>query len=149
LEIADRRLRAVLVPRLEVFTLDSGTSAEAARIVLATSGHSRAPVVRNGMLDDTVGVIHLRDLVGVPDDRPVDTVARPPMLLPESLPVVDALRQFKASTSAARSTGSSRWRTSWRRSSERSTTRPTATCRRYEPSRTGHCWCPGRSPFTT
>jgi putative hemolysin len=96
LEIADRRLRAVLVPRLEVFTLDSGTSAEAARIVLATSGHSRAPVVRNGMLDDTVGVIHLRDLVGVPDDRPVDTVARPPMLLPESLPVVDALRQFKA-----------------------------------------------------
>ncbi|WBC00265.1 hemolysin family protein [Solwaraspora sp. WMMA2080] len=95
LEIADRRLRAVLVPRLEVFTLDSGTSAEAARIVLATSGHSRAPVVRNGMLDDTVGVIHLRDLVGVPDDRPVDAVARPPMLLPESLPVVDALRRFK------------------------------------------------------
>ncbi|MFV2022186.1 hemolysin family protein [Micromonospora sp. LOL_023] len=96
LEIADRRLRAVLVPRLEVFTLDSGTSADAARIVLATSGHSRAPVVRNGMLDDTVGVIHLRDLVGVPDDRPVDAVARPPMLLPESLPVVEALRQFKA-----------------------------------------------------
>ncbi|MFY1694267.1 MULTISPECIES: hemolysin family protein [unclassified Solwaraspora] len=96
LEIADRRLRAVLVPRLEVFCLDSGTSAEAARIVLAASGHSRAPVVRNGMLDDTVGVVHLRDLVGVPDDRPVDAAARPPMLLPESLPVVDALRQFKA-----------------------------------------------------
>ncbi|MDG4766407.1 hemolysin family protein [Solwaraspora sp. WMMD406] len=96
LEIADRRLRAVLVPRLEVFTLDSGTSAEAARIVLATSGHSRAPVVRNGMLDDTVGVIHLRDLVGVPADRQIDGISRPPMLLPESLPVVDALRQFKA-----------------------------------------------------
>ncbi|MFY1632439.1 hemolysin family protein [Solwaraspora sp. WMMB335] len=96
LEIADRRLRAVLVPRLEVFALDSGTSAEAARIVLAASGHSRAPVVRNGMLDDTVGVVHLRDLVGMPDDRPIDTAARPAMLLPESLPVVDALRQFKA-----------------------------------------------------
>lgn len=95
-EIADRKLRAVLVPRLRVFCLDSGTSAEAARIVLAASGHSRAPVVRHGMLDDTVGVVHLRDLVGVPDDRTVDDLARPPMLLPDSLPVVDALRQFKA-----------------------------------------------------
>ncbi|MFI6263118.1 hemolysin family protein [Micromonospora sp. NPDC051006] len=95
-EIADRRLRAVLVPRLQVFCLDSGTTAEAARLVLAATGHSRAPVVRHGGLDDAVGVIHLRDLVGVPDDRPVDECARPPMLLPDSLPVVDALRQFKA-----------------------------------------------------
>ncbi|MFG2058040.1 hemolysin family protein [Micromonospora sp. NPDC048930] len=95
-EIADRQLRAVLVPRLQVFTLDSGTTAEAARLVLAATGHSRAPVVRHGGLDDAVGVIHLRDLVGVPDDRPVDEITRPPMLLPDSLPVVDALRQFKA-----------------------------------------------------
>ncbi|MGC4808834.1 hemolysin family protein [Micromonospora sp. DT233] len=95
-EIADRRLRAVLVPRLQVFTLDSGTTAEAARLVLAATGHSRAPVVRHGGLDDAVGVIHLRDLVGVPDDRPVDECARPPMLLPDSLTVVDALRQFKS-----------------------------------------------------
>lgn len=95
-EIADRQLRAVLVPRLQVFTLDSGTTAEAARLVLAATGHSRAPVVRHGGLDDAVGVIHLRDLVGVPADRPVDEYARPPMLLPDSLPVVDALRQFKA-----------------------------------------------------
>ncbi|GAA2718547.1 hemolysin family protein [Micromonospora olivasterospora] len=95
-EIADRRLRAVLVPRLQVFTLDSGTTAADARLLLAATGHSRAPVVRHGGLDDAVGVIHLRDLVGVPDDRPVDECARPPMLLPDSLPVVDALRQFKA-----------------------------------------------------
>jgi putative hemolysin len=95
-EIADRQLRAVLVPRLQVFTLDSGTTAEAARLLLAATGHSRAPVVGHGGLDDAVGVIHLRDLVGVPDDRAVDDIARPPMLLPDSLPVVDALRQFKA-----------------------------------------------------
>ncbi|TDB72696.1 hemolysin family protein [Micromonospora sp. KC721] len=95
-EIADRQLKAVLVPRLQVFTLDSGTTAEAARLLLAATGHSRAPVVRHGGLDDAVGVLHLRDLVGVPDERPVDEIARPPMLLPDSLPVMDALRQFKA-----------------------------------------------------
>jgi putative hemolysin len=95
-EIAERQLRAVLVPRLQVFCLDSGTGAEAARIVLAASGHSRAPVVRHGLLDDVVGVVHLRDLVGVPADRPVDECCRAPMLLPDSLPVVEALRRFKA-----------------------------------------------------
>ncbi|HEX8626580.1 MAG TPA: hemolysin family protein [Catenuloplanes sp.] len=95
-EIAERQLRAVLVPRLQVFSLDAGTPAEAARIVLASSGHSRAPVARHGMLDDVVGVVHLSDLVCVPDDRPVDECARPPLLLPDSLPVSDALRQFKA-----------------------------------------------------
>ncbi|GIJ22812.1 hemolysin family protein [Micromonospora lutea] len=95
-EIAERRLRAVLVPRLQVFCLDSGTTAEAARLVLAASGHSRAPVVRHGGLDDSVGVIHLRDLVGVGEDQPVDEYARPPLLLPDSVPVVDALRRFKA-----------------------------------------------------
>ncbi|MDP9798711.1 putative hemolysin [Catenuloplanes nepalensis] len=95
-QIAERQLRAVLVPRLQVFTLDSGTTAEAARLVLAASGHSRAPVVRHSMLDDVVGVVHLRELIGVPDGRPVDECARPPMLLPDSLPVSDALRQFKA-----------------------------------------------------
>ncbi|WP_033339353.1 hemolysin family protein [Catenuloplanes japonicus] len=95
-QIAERQLRAVLVPRLRVFTLDSGTTAEAARIVLAASGHSRAPVVRHSMLDDVVGVVHLRDLIGVPDDRPIDECARPPLLLPDSLPIADALRQFKA-----------------------------------------------------
>ncbi|NHW87648.1 CBS domain-containing protein, partial [Escherichia coli] len=41
-------------------------------------------------------VIHLRDLVGVGDDQPVDEYARPPLLLPDSVPVVDALRRFKA-----------------------------------------------------
>ncbi|WP_240742282.1 hemolysin family protein [Micromonospora zingiberis] len=95
-EIADRKLRAVLVPRLRVFCLDSGTTAEAARLVLAASGHSRAPVVRHGGLDETVGVIHLRDLVGVRDEQIVDECVRPPMLLPDSVSVVDALRQFKA-----------------------------------------------------
>lgn len=95
-QIAERQLRAVLVPRLQVFTLDSGTSADAARLVLAASGNSRAPIVRHGMLDDAVGVVHLRDLVGVPDDRCIDDYARPPMLLPDSLSVVEALRQFKA-----------------------------------------------------
>jgi len=93
-EITERVLREVLVPRRAVFTLDAGTPAAQARVSLAGSGHSRAPVVRAGNLDDVIGVVALRDLVLA--ERTVDDAARPPYLLPDSLRVADALRRFKA-----------------------------------------------------
>ena len=94
-EITQRRLREVLVPRLHVFALRADTPISQACAALANSGHSRAPVVRGGLLDDVTGVVNLRDLVansiGTAGDH-----ARPPLLLPESLPVSEALRRFKA-----------------------------------------------------
>jgi putative hemolysin len=95
IEITERRLRQVLVPRTSVFTLDAATTVPAARGRLAASGHSRAPVVRHGDLDRTVGVVNLRDLVAADDVALVD-VARPAVLLPESLFAIEALRRFKA-----------------------------------------------------
>ncbi len=94
-EIAERMLREILVPRRAVFTLDADTPVDAARELLAASGHSRAPVVRHGNLDDPIGVVTLRDLVPgrVPD---LLSAAKPPYLLPDTLRVADALRQFKA-----------------------------------------------------
>ncbi|MFD9733257.1 hemolysin family protein [Umezawaea sp. NPDC059074] len=94
LEIHERRLREVLVSRRAVFTLDSDLSVADARTALAGSGHSRAPVARDGHLDDVVGVVHLRDLLV--DDTVLVDVAREAMVLPDSLRVADALRRFKA-----------------------------------------------------
>jgi putative hemolysin len=93
-EITERVLREILVPRPEVFTLDADAPAGEASLALAAAGHSRAPVVRHGNLDETVGVVHLRDLLG--RDRPAGELARPALLLPDSLHVSDALRRFKA-----------------------------------------------------
>jgi putative hemolysin len=93
-EITERRLRQVLVPRLAVFTIDADTPVPAACGLLAASGHSRAPVVRHGNLDETLGVLNLRDLVGG-DDASLAELARPPMLLPDSLYAIEALRRFK------------------------------------------------------
>ena len=93
-EITERVLREVLVPRRAVFTLDADLPVAQARPRLAESGHSRAPVVRNGNLDDVIGVVTLRDLVIA--DGVVAAAVRPPYLLPDSLRVADALRRFKA-----------------------------------------------------
>ncbi|MGW4795079.1 hemolysin family protein [Nonomuraea sp. NPDC004297] len=95
-EITERVLREVLVSRRLVFTLDAGTPVEQAQRLLAGSGHSRAPVVRGSGLDEVVGVVNLRDLLTDESAVTASDVARPPLLLPDSLLVSDALRRFKA-----------------------------------------------------
>jgi putative hemolysin len=93
-EIADRILREILVPRRDVLTLPSGRAAAEALRALIDGGHSRAPVIGPAGLDDVIGVVHLRDLVGA--TGPVDELARPPLFLPETLRVTDALKQLRA-----------------------------------------------------
>ncbi|SDD39287.1 hemolysin family protein [Actinokineospora iranica] len=94
LEIHERRLREVLVPRRAVFILAADLDAARARTALAGSGHSRAPVVRSGHLDDVVGVVNLRDLLD--EGARLLDVVRPAVVFPDSLRVSDALRRFKA-----------------------------------------------------
>nr|BFE64409.1 hemolysin family protein [Dactylosporangium thailandense] len=95
-EIAARSLRAVLVPRPMVFALQTGTSAAQAATELAASGHARAPVIENGDLDSAAGIVHWADLVRAAPGATVRDVMRPALLLPETLPVADALQRFKA-----------------------------------------------------
>jgi putative hemolysin len=94
LEIHERRLREILVPRRSVVTLASGVSIEEARKLLVASGHSRAPVVRARDLDEVIGVVHLRDLLLA--EATIETAVRPILNLPDSLAVSEALRRFKA-----------------------------------------------------
>ncbi|HEY0449970.1 hemolysin family protein [Actinophytocola sp.] len=93
LEIHERLLREVLVPRRAVLTIRADLPIADARTALAESGHTRAPIVRDGHLDDVIGVVTLRDLLD--DDRTLADVARPPVVFPDSVRVSDALRRFK------------------------------------------------------
>ncbi|KOX16322.1 hemolysin family protein [Nocardiopsis sp. NRRL B-16309] len=93
-EIDDRRLRQVVVPRGEVFTIPSRTPADQAAQMLAEQGHSRAPVVDDDDLDDVLGVVHWSDLVR--GEGSTRELAREPLLLPDSLVVSLALRRMIA-----------------------------------------------------
>jgi len=93
LEIHERMLREVLVPRRSVFTLSPELSAVEARSALVDAGHSCAPVARHNELDDTVGVVRLRDLVD--DERALSEIAHPATVFPETVRVSDALRRFR------------------------------------------------------
>ncbi|RKS08401.1 putative hemolysin [Nocardiopsis sp. Huas11] len=93
-EIDDRRLRQVVVPRGEVFTIPSRTPAVEAAHMLAEHGHSRAPVVNEEDIDDVLGVVHWSDLIR--GEGSTGELAREPLLFPDSLVVSLALRRMIA-----------------------------------------------------
>jgi putative hemolysin len=94
IEISERTLAEVLRPRPDVFVLDAGQRVAEALPALAASGHSRAPVAHDGNLDEVVGMVHLRDLLG-PGDRPVREVAGELAAFPETAGVLDVLHEMQ------------------------------------------------------
>jgi putative hemolysin len=94
IEISERTLAEVLRPRPDVFVLDADQRVGDALPTLAASGHSRAPVAHDGNLDEVVGMVHLRDLLG-PGDRPVREVAGELAAFPETTGVLDVLHEMQ------------------------------------------------------
>jgi putative hemolysin len=93
IEIGERRLSEVLIPRREVVAVPHDATVREAIRTLVRTTHGRAPVYR-GDLDDVLGLVTLQDLVGA-EGRVADCV-RPVVALPESMGVLDALRRLQA-----------------------------------------------------
>jgi putative hemolysin len=92
LEMTERHLRNVLVPRRDVVALPADVPVAEGVRQLVTATHVRAPVYR-GDLDDVAGIAHLVDLVNA-SGRIVDH-CRPALALPESVGVLEALRRMQ------------------------------------------------------
>lgn len=90
-DMADRPLRDIVVPRPDVVTVAPDLTPAAAIAVLRRAGHSRAPVADRD-LDDVIGVVHLRDLIGARDLR---AATRPAVVLPENISVLEGLRHLQ------------------------------------------------------
>ncbi len=98
LDFHDRTAGHAMIPRPQVTTVEVG--APVTRVVeLMADGHSRFPVLGHGV-DDIIGVICLRDVLGLGDhdlhDVEVSTIAQPAVMVPASLPlpgVLDHLRE--------------------------------------------------------
>ena len=93
MEVTSRTVREVMVPRLDVVALPADLPAPEALDELLAQGYSRAPVYTEGLddADRTVSVVSLARADGTVADHAVDA-----SVLPESLPVLDALRQLQA-----------------------------------------------------
>jgi putative hemolysin len=93
-EILERRLDEVLVPRRDVFVVGAELDAAEAMMALRDSGHSRAPVAAERNLDQVIGTVHLRDLVGI-RGIPVAEIAAPIPAFPGSATALAVLRELQ------------------------------------------------------
>ncbi|GAA1929360.1 hemolysin family protein [Streptomyces sodiiphilus] len=87
LHLSELTAQSVMTPRVQVTAVDlQSRAADVVRAARAT-GLSRFPVYR-GSLDTVVGVVHIKDVVAVPDSRrslePVSGLLRKPLLVPGS-----------------------------------------------------------------
>jgi putative hemolysin len=93
LELRDRTVREVLTPRRSVYSLPADITVGDAARALANAGHSRAPLVEEQDLDNTVGVVVLARLVSCRDqDGPAREWAQQPPIVPEAAGVQDVLK---------------------------------------------------------
>jgi putative hemolysin len=94
-DIGERTLHDVLRPRTDVLVLDPEETCTAGRDELVATGHSRAPVGHARSLDESVGIVHLRDLLSDDPSCTIGAQVQPAMLFPESVTVLEALRDMQ------------------------------------------------------
>jgi CBS domain containing-hemolysin-like protein len=100
-DFTDTFVRAVMVPRTDMVTVDASASTREAMRIFLDKGISRVPIVDDDA-DDVVGVLYLKDLVqfGFRDeegwrDAPISRIARPAVFVPESMKAETLLQQMK------------------------------------------------------
>src|SRR5918996_4184060 len=102
LRLADRPVRAIMTPRVELVWLDVEDGPEEVARVIRESGHSRFVVAKDS-LDEVLGVVHVRGLLeACLSGRSLDlrSALRPMLVVPDTMPILralEALRQARVS----------------------------------------------------
>jgi CBS domain containing-hemolysin-like protein len=91
--------REIMVPRIDVFSLEADISLEEAVRQLTASGHSRVPVY-DDVIDNILGVVYAKDLLSarLDDDqnKTVRSLMRPAYFVPEAKHVGELLKEMQA-----------------------------------------------------
>jgi putative hemolysin len=99
-DFADKEASDVMVPRPEVVALSIELPVEECLQAAMEAPYTRYPVYRES-LDNVVGILHIRDLfreanrVGGFDQVDVETLLRPPHVVPETKDLAALLREFR------------------------------------------------------
>ena len=100
LDLPDKVVREIMVPRTDVTCLDVSSPKEIVLQTAMESRHSRIPVYEE-QIDRIIGLLHVKDLLdGWAEDQPLDlrsiATDRPPLFTPESKKISDLFRELRA-----------------------------------------------------
>lgn len=92
----DMLTRQVMVPRRDVVFLDVQKPASECFELARNSRHTRFPLCE-GSLDEVVGLVHIKDLLGLAADEDLDlrSVARELCHVPETMPISQLMREMQ------------------------------------------------------
>ncbi len=99
IELGDRRLHEVMVPRIDIVALSAEATFEQAIDTIVDEGHSRVPVFQES-IDEIVGILYAKDLLPylktAAEPRPaIRSILRTPVFAPESMSIDDLLHDFQ------------------------------------------------------
>lgn len=99
LALEEARVEDIMVPRNEIEGIDLDGDPTELRNRLAAFPFSRAPVYR-GSIDQVVGILHLRNLLGTPPEVLIDPAfiearVRKPYFVPEGTPLTKQMLEFQ------------------------------------------------------
>jgi CBS domain containing-hemolysin-like protein len=89
----------VMVPRTDIIAAPATLNLDELTRLFQREGHSRVPIYRE-TLDDIIGMIHIRDLFAARAGTApfaIEDLLRKPLFVPPSKPVLDLLREMRAS----------------------------------------------------
>ena len=101
-EFEEARVADVMVPRAEIVGVELSTDLPALIQLYAEESHSRLPVYRES-LDDPIGLVHIKDVVGEIArggdgmDRPLERLRRDILFVPPSMKLADLLVKMQSS----------------------------------------------------
>jgi len=91
-------VREVMVPRLDMVTIDVTSTLSDVAVSMSQNGHSRLPVIEES-IDSIVGVVHSRDLLAIlgrgENAKPLREAMRPAFFIPESKRLDDLLEELQ------------------------------------------------------
>ena len=103
-EFGETIAREVMVPRIDMATIDADASLDDALDLFLKHGHSRLPVIKKNA-DDVKGILYLKDVVRLMHEQPekaatatAKSIARTAIFVPESKPVDDLLQEMQVTS---------------------------------------------------
>jgi len=90
----------IMTPTVEMVSADVTSEAQELVRLITEEGYTRIPVFR-GSQDNIIGILHAKDLLRICNMAPEDSLEledalNPPMIIPESKPITDLLRDFQS-----------------------------------------------------
>lgn len=96
-DFTDTIAREIMTPRVDMHSVDIGTSPQEVVQMITRTGHSRIPVYE-GSIDNIIGIVHVKDLLRICEGRTqfhLQEILRPPYFVPENKKVGELLEELR------------------------------------------------------